>query len=108
MASNKRILNLSTKRTLKRSQAIGRVEQCISAWVKKGEDGYVPNEERIRDLSLAESIALRSKQARESEELDRSELPGLTFKPPIGAQAAHVNEMRQAFEANRFYSAAVQ
>ena len=100
MASNKRILNLSTKRTIKRSQAIGRVEQCVSAWVEQGVS--------IRDLSLAESIALRSKQARESEELDRSELPGLTFKPPIGAQAAHVNEMRMAFDANRFYTEAVQ
>jgi len=100
MASNARILNLSNNRTVKRSQAIGRVEQCISVWVEVNMS--------IRDLSNAERIQARSIQAREALELEHAELPGITFKPPIGAQAAHVMEMRNAYEANRFYTEAIQ
>lgn len=100
MASHARILNLSSNRTVKRSQAIGRVEQCISVWVERNVS--------IRDLSNAERIQARSIQAREALELESSELPGITYQPPIGAQAAYVIERRTAFEANKFYSKAIQ
>ena len=42
------------------------------------------------------------------EPLEFAELPHVTFKPPIGAQAAHYIERQRAFEANQFYTLAVQ
>ena len=62
----------------------------------------------IRDLTLAESIAARNQQAAEREPLAHAELPGITFKPPIGAQAAHMIECERALEANEFFTAAVK
>ena len=100
MASNARILNLSNNRTVKRSQALGRVEQCISVWVETNVS--------IRDLSNSERIQARSIQAREALELDASELPGIVYKPAIGAQAAYIIERRTAFEADQFYTKAIQ
>ena len=100
MASNARILNLSNNRTVKRSQAIGRVEQCISVWVERNVS--------IRDLSNSERIQARSIQAREQLELEHAELPGITYQPAIGAQAAYAIERRMSYEANRFYTEAIQ
>jgi hypothetical protein len=95
-----RILNITRGFRLKRNQALKAIEQCACAWV-------VPNES-IRDLTLAESVIARNKQASERDPLDYAELPGITFKPPIGAQAAHINEIRTAFDANLFYTKAIQ
>lgn len=100
MAQDPRILNITRGFRLKRNQALRAIDACACAWV-------VPNES-IRDLTLAESIAARNRQAKERELLDSAELPGITFKPPIGAQAQHINEVRIAFEANQFYSNAIQ
>ena len=100
MSQDTRILNLTRGFRLKRNQAIRAIEQCACAWV-------VPNES-IRDLTLAESIAARNKQAAERELLDTAELPGLVFQPPIGAQAAYALERRTAFEADQFYTEAIQ
>ena len=100
MASHSRILNLSNNRTVKRSQALGRVEQCISVWV----DANIS----IRDLSNSERIQARSIEAREQLQLEQAELPNFTFKPPIGAEVAYRIERRMAFEADKFYTEAIQ
>ena len=100
MPNRLRILNRTKGHSISRKQALRAIENCAAAWV-------VPNES-IRDLTLAESIAARNTQAAEREILDRAELPGITFKPPIGAQAAQINAVRTAFDANLFYTQAVQ
>lgn len=100
MASNARILNLSNNRTVKRSQAIGRVEQCISVWIEPGIS--------IRDLSNSERIQARSVQAREALELEHAELAGITYQPAIGGQAAYALERRISYDANKFYTEAIQ
>jgi hypothetical protein len=94
MASNARILNLTNGRRIKRNQALGRVEQCISAWVE-------PNVS-IRDLTLQESIAKRSEEARASVPLASAEIPGLVFEPPANAIAGTRLEHQRLAEANAF------
>ena len=100
MTNNARVWNETRKFSLKHKQALRAIENCSMAWVQFGET--------VRDLSLAESISARNQQAAEREPLAYAELPGITFKPPIGAQAAHMIEVRRAFEANEFFTAAVQ
>ena len=70
------------------------------AWVIFGET--------VRDLTYAEAVQARNQQAAEREPLAYAELPGITFKPPIGAQATHMIEVKRAFEANKFFTDAVQ
>ena len=100
MAQDPRILNITRGFRLKRNQALKAIEQCACAWVEVNRT--------IRDLTLAESITARNQQAAEREPLAYAELPGITFKPPIGAQATHMIEVKRAFEANEFFTAAVQ
>lgn len=105
MSKSPRILNLTKNCFLKRSQVERGIEACAIAWVEYGKT--------VRSLSLAESIAARNVQAKDMQAKDRkpiasSELPGIVFKPPIGAQAAYVMERRLAFEANKFATEAVQ
>jgi hypothetical protein len=94
MASNQRIFNESRRWFIKRSQAIGRVEHCVSAWVEFGVS--------IRDLSLAESNAKRSEQATMREPLEWAECPGLIYRADERNQA----QTRQGYElvkaANQF------
>ena len=59
--------------TLKFKQALKAVEQCACVWVIYGHS--------IRDASLAESIAMRNKQASEREPLPNMEIPGLVYQP---------------------------
>lgn len=87
---------------MKYKQALKAIENCACAWV----EGKVGLE--VRDLTLAESIIARNQQAREREPLANSEIHGLKFEPPIGAQAAYAMERKLAFEANRFATEAVQ
>jgi hypothetical protein len=70
MGCSTRVVNITNGRHLKRSQARGRVEQCLSAWV---EEGYT-----IRDLTLQETIAARNKR----EPIPFSEIPRLRFEDP--------------------------
>lgn len=100
MTNNARVWNQTRKFSLKHKQALKAIENCAMAWV---EFGAV-----VRDLTLAESIAARNQQAAEREPLAYAELPGITFKPPIGAQATHMIECKRAFEANEFFTQAVQ
>jgi hypothetical protein len=100
MSQDTRILNLTRGFRLKRNQALRAIEQCACAWVEI--------DVSVRDLTIAESIQARNKQAAERELLDCAELPGITFEPPIGAQAAYMIERRTAFEADKFYTEAIQ
>ncbi len=79
MSAHAKILNLSSGLKIKRSQALKRVQNCISAWVE-------PNR-TIRDLTLAESIALRSDAAHLAEPLPMAEIPGVHYKPQEGKQS---------------------
>ena len=100
MTNNARVSNITRGYSLKHKQAVRAVDNCAAAWVVYGES--------IRDLTLAEAIAARNAQAKEREPLAQAEIPGITFKPPIGAQATHMIEVRRAFEANEFFTQAVQ
>ena len=100
MASHSRILNISHGTTLKRNQALRAINEGALVW-------DIINVS-VRDATRQETMTLRAKQAAERELLDASELPGITFKPPIGAQAAYAIERRTAFEADKFYTEAIQ
>jgi hypothetical protein len=93
MGTNAKILNTSSNMRIKRSQALRRVEQCISTWV----DSFT-----IHDLSLAERVHARSEKARLEEALAFAELPGLKFQPPAYAQESTRREYALAAEANKF------
>lgn len=94
MASHTKVVNLTDGRHIKRSQAMGRVEQCISEWIEENVS--------IRDLTLRESIARRSEQARLNVPLANAEIPGVVFEPPANAQAATRREHQLLAEANAF------
>ena len=100
MSQDTRILNISRQFRLKRNQAERAIAQCSCVWVEHGKT--------VRDCNLQEAIQLRALQEKEYVAIESSELPGITFKPPIGAQAAHYMERQRAFEANAFYTLAVQ
>jgi len=94
MSAHTKVINLTTGCKIKRSQAIGRVDQCISAWVSEGFS--------IRDLSLQESIEARNKQAKEREPLPLSEIPGIKFDPPANALNSNRQSSLLAYEAGKF------
>ena len=97
MSQDTRILNITRNFRLKRNQALRAIEQCACAWVEVNVS--------VRDLTIAESIQARNKQAAERELLDASELPDITFKPPIGAEAAYRQERRLAYDGRTIYAA---
>lgn len=72
MTSNSRVYNVTRRFTLKWKQAQKAVDNRACAWVEVGKT--------IRDLTLAESIALRIEDAKLSEPLAHAEIPGLTTK----------------------------
>lgn len=95
MASNTRVINLTSGCRIKRSQARNRVEQCLSVWI---DDGFT-----IRDLSLAERVTARKEQAKLEEGLFYyvqgkdgkliakpylAELHGLKYEPSMQNQAS--------------------
>ena len=100
MAQDTRILHSIRGFRLKRNQALRAIDEGALMW-------DVINVS-VRDATREETLALRAKQAAERELLDASELPGITYQPPIGAQAAYVMERRRAFEADCFYTKAIQ
>ena len=100
MAQDTRILHSTRGFRLKRNQALRAINEGALVWDQINVS--------VRDATRQETLILRAKQAAERELLDASELPGVTFKPPIGAQAAYAIERRMAFEADKFYTEAVQ
>ena len=100
MSQDPRILNITRGFRLKRNQALRAINEGALVWDEINVS--------VRDATRAETFAVRAQQARERELLDSVELPGITFKPPIGAQASHMIEKQRAFEANEFFTAAVQ
>ena len=93
MGTHAKVLNTTSNMHIKRSQALRRIDQCISTWV----DSFT-----IRDLSLAERVQYRSEQARLATPLAFAESPGLKFEPPAYAQESTRREHALAAEANRF------
>jgi len=75
MAEDSRILNITRGFRLKRSQAYRALENGACAWVEVGVS--------VRDLTLAESIAVRNQQAKMREPLVYAEIPGLVFDGPL-------------------------
>ena len=101
MTNNARVTHISRGFSLKFKQVTKAIEQnCSFVWVDYGRT--------FRDATPAEAIAMRNQIAKEAELLESPELPGITFKPPIGAQAAHYMECQRAYQANEFYTLAVQ
>jgi hypothetical protein len=84
--------------TLKYKQAAKAVAEGSAVWVVYGES--------IRQASFAESVAARNKQAAEREPLADAEIAGLTFQPPARCAESTRNEMRLAWEANKFFAEA--
>jgi hypothetical protein len=109
LALHVRVFNVSRNYSMKRPQALRAVEQCAATWVEFGVS--------IRDLSFAESVAARIKQAQEPLGLVYmiegkagkmiakpffAELPSCVYMPAEQNQAMH----RQGYElvraANQF------
>ena len=91
-----RVSNLTNGCWLKLKQAAQAVEVCSAVWVIPGVS--------IRNVTLAEAIALRNLQAAQRAPLPYAELPGLTFMPAAGAKAAEglLREQRLARQADAF------
>jgi hypothetical protein len=86
---------------LKRNQARGRIDNCLSAWVEKGYS--------IRDLLPEERWAARINRA-DKEQADAkhspmpfAELPSTVYRPAEYAQASHREEIRLIRQANNRY-----
>jgi hypothetical protein len=94
MTNNARVENVSRNCTMKHKQAVKAVEACACAWVEFGV--------KVRDLTIAESIAARNQQAKTIEPLAKSEQPGLVYRPAEANQAGHRVEMRLMRAANQF------
>jgi hypothetical protein len=113
MASSARVTVLSSTGdhlcTIKLNQALGRIEQCISAWVEEGRT--------IRDLTLAERVQARSEQAKRTAGLvyyvegkdgvlvERQYLAECHGLKVVDIEDVH-QELRIASEANRFAESA--
>lgn len=69
--SQTRILNISRGFRLKPNQAYRAIENGACEWVELGIS--------IRDLTLAESIDFRNKQAAVREPLEYAEIPGIKY-----------------------------
>jgi hypothetical protein len=99
MSKNTRVLNISRGFRLRFNQAAKAVEQCAAAWVEYGVS--------IRDVTLAEAIALRNQQASQRVLLAYAELPGLVYEPCLGGAEGYRQERRLAVEANFFAESGV-
>lgn len=91
------MFNATRRFFMEQSQAARAVENCACAWV---EFGVV-----IRDLTLAEAIVARNRQAALRERLPFAELPGLLYRPALGKEGAARLERVTAREANEFAQA---
>lgn len=100
MASHARIFNLTRRYSLKHKQALRAVDNCACAWVEFGIS--------VRDLTLAESIAARNKQATLREPLPFVELPGIIFRPAVGRESATRAGYLTIQAANQFAEFAMQ
>ena len=88
MAKTHRVFNVSRGIRLKLKQAETAVDVCAAVWVVFGVS--------IRDVSVAEAIALRNRRAAGLERLEYAELPGLVYEPRAGAMESHRREQHLA------------
>jgi hypothetical protein len=101
MASHNSVLNLTTRQYIKPSQALTRVEQCISRWIERGKT--------ICDLTLAEMVCARAEQSKIQEPLETPEVVGVTWEPPIAERSYTFLNNRRALlaEARQFAAQAI-
>jgi hypothetical protein len=101
MASNSRVLNLTTSQHLKPSQAISRIEQCLSRWIEHGKT--------ICDLTLQEMVCARAEQSKIQEPLETPEVMGVIWEPPIAERSYTFLNNRRALlaEARQFAAQAI-
>jgi hypothetical protein len=97
MGNHTKVTNLTSGCRIKRSQAQGRVQNCISVWV---EENFT-----IRDLNLAERVAMRSEQAKLEEPLCNAEVPGIRYEPSPRGTEAHRTGFLLIHEAHMFCEA---
>ena len=116
MTNNSRVFHVKRGFSLKFKQVQKAIEQnCSFVWVEYGRT--------FRDATIEEAAAMRKETADKKEGMGYwiagkddepvfkpylAELPEVTFKPPIGAELATRLERQRAFEANQFYTLAVQ
>jgi hypothetical protein len=92
MTNNARVYNESRKFHMKHKQALKAIEACSAAWVEYGVS--------IRDLTIAEAVQARFKQAAESTPAPNAELPGLIFEQPASATASAFERYALIRDAN--------
>jgi hypothetical protein len=97
MSKITRVFNETRRFYMKHKQAAQAVENCACAWVSFGVS--------LRDLTLAEAIAARNRQAAMRAPLPFAELPGVRYLPALGQESAARAQHVRALEANRFAQA---
>jgi hypothetical protein len=94
MTKSIRVFNVTRRCFMKQKQAARAVENCACAWLEYGVS--------LRDLTLAEAIAARNRQASLRDPLPFAELPGLLYRAAPGKEAGVVAERAMSLAANRF------
>lgn len=97
MGSNTHVYNQTRRFHMRHSQAAKAVDACACAWVQFGVS--------VRDLTLAEAIQARFKQAALREPLPFAELPGLHYEPALGREELARTQCVVAREAASFANA---
>jgi len=92
MTQSIRVFNVTRRFYMKPKRAVRAVENCACAWVEVGVS--------LRDLTLAEAIAARNRQASLRDPLPVAELLGVWYWLH-GKEAATRAERELALEANR-------
>ena len=98
MSNNRRVFH-QRGFTLKLNQALRGIENCALAWIEQGVS--------VRDLTPAEAIAARNKQAADREILATSEIPGLLYMPPAHEIMQTHQSKQLARDANKFFEKAM-
>lgn len=94
MASNFRVVNLTSGFTFKRKHVDRAIDNCAVTWVEYGVS--------VRNLTIAESIQARNEQARLQEPLPYAEVHGLRFDPPASGITATRREGLLMWAAHDF------
>lgn len=93
MSHNRRVFH-QRGFTLKFNQAVRGIENCALAWIEEGIS--------VRDLTPAEAIQARNKQAEERELLPLAELPGIRYKPQPKDEQGFRHEAALQIAARKF------
>lgn len=94
MPYSPRIFNVDRQHNISLKYALRGIENCAFAWVEQGVS--------VRNLTPFEQRTALSEQARLREPLEYAELPGIIFRPPIGAEKTNIASGVLVWEAHRF------